>query len=40
VRQDDDSGVRCRQRLLHSLNRQAQQLGMTLLPTASAAKAA
>lgn len=31
---------RYRQRVLHNLNRRAQQLGMTLVPTAPAAKAA
>ena len=31
---------RYRQRVLHNLNRGAQQLGMTLVPTAPAAKAA
>ena len=31
---------RYRQRVLHNLNRRAQQLGMTLVPTAPAAKVA
>ncbi|MFM7294087.1 MAG: hypothetical protein ACKO1K_04655, partial [Burkholderiales bacterium] len=31
---------RYRQRVLHNLNRRAQQLGMTLVPTAPAAQAA
>ena len=31
---------RCQQRVLHSLNRRAQQLGMTLVPTAPAAQEA
>jgi hypothetical protein len=31
---------RCRQRVLHNLNRRAQQFDMTLVPTAPAAQAA